>query len=216
MAEATTTPTTTTEDAAAAAAAAATAAAGTNGTAAPDGTATDGGLLGGGLKATEAVSAAPEKYEAFTMPEGMTADPKMVEAFSPVFKDAGLSQAGAQKIVDAYIANQNAQQAAHSNVGEAWRESVQNDPLIGGADHNAKLGVIARAIDGYLSKHKDPELEQFRSDPVWQNHPGVARLVYYLANKGAEATAAGTMGGGAGKPTEAERLAAQYPTMKGN
>ena len=212
MAEATTPTTTTTE----AAAVAAVPAAGTNGADAGGDAAADGGLLGGGLKATEAVSAAPEKYEAFTMPEGMTADPKMVEAFSPVFKDAGLSQAGAQKIVDGYIANQNAQQAAHFKVGEAWRESVQNDPLIGGADHNAKLGVIARAIDGYLSKHKDPELEQFRSDPVWQNHPGVARLVYYLAQKGAEATAAGTMGSGAGKPTEAERLAAQYPTMKGN
>jgi hypothetical protein len=214
MAEATTIPTTT--DAAAAVSTAAVPAAGTNGADAGGDAAADGGLLGGGLKATEAASAAPEKYEAFTMPEGITADQTLVEHFSPVFKEVGLSQEAAQKIVDGYIANQNALAVSQFKMAEGWKESAAKDALIGGADHAVKVGVIARAIGEYLGKHNDPELQEFISDPVYQNHPGVARLVYFLAKKGAEATAAGTMGSGAGKPTEAERLAAQYPTMKGN
>src|SRR5579863_3544340 len=45
-------------------------------------------------------SAAPDKYTDFKAPDGYTLDPATIEAATPIFKELGLSQDAAQKLVD--------------------------------------------------------------------------------------------------------------------
>ncbi len=52
---------------------------------------------------------APEAYEDFQVPEGMQIDQSMVDAISPLLKDANLTQDQAQKFVDAYAERKQAE-----------------------------------------------------------------------------------------------------------
>lgn len=54
---------------------------------------------------TPAKSVVPEEYK-FTAPEGRELDPKFLAEATPIFKELGLDQAGAQKLVD--LANKRA------------------------------------------------------------------------------------------------------------
>ena len=48
----------------------------------------------------EAPAGAPEKYEAFTLPEGYEVDEQLLNEFTPTLKELGLTQAAAQKVMD--------------------------------------------------------------------------------------------------------------------
>ena len=47
-------------------------------------------------------SAAPESYTDFSVPEGHTLDAAAIESATPLFRELGLSQDQAQKLVDFY------------------------------------------------------------------------------------------------------------------
>lgn len=75
--------------------------------------------------------AAPEKYADFTVPDGVKLDDKTMESATAVFKELGLSQDAAQKLVDIYI--QNGVEAAEApyklwaDTQNEWVQEIQDN-----------------------------------------------------------------------------------------
>ena len=95
----------------------------------------------------------PDKYE-FKAAEGAELDTKLIEAATPLFKELGLSQEGAQKLFDFYNTATAAQAEASTNamnaMRESWRGEVTKDPALGNGTDNLKPEVranIAKAIE---------------------------------------------------------------------
>ena len=68
--------------------------------------------------------AVPEKYE-FKAPENYTLDPKLLETVTPLFKELGLTNEQAQKLVDIQIAREIAATRAPQDTYEATRTKWQ-------------------------------------------------------------------------------------------
>jgi len=124
---------------------------------APDGTSTP--------KPPEAAKA-PEKYEDFKAPEGYAIDPKVLEEATPIFKELGLTQDQAQRLVDfhskAMIAAAKAPANEYEGTRAEWRAQVDSDPVIKGAVMDGKTGVEAAKvmIGKTLAGLGDPQLTQ--------------------------------------------------------
>jgi hypothetical protein len=106
---------------------------------------------------------APDKYEPFTAPTGYTIAPAVIEAVSPILKELGLDQAGAQKLVDFHV-NQmieaaKAPQATYEQTRSAWQGEVLGDPEIKSYSRDGKSGIEAVKIDlGRAISVMGPEL----------------------------------------------------------
>lgn len=113
---------------------------------------------------SEAKPEVPETYTDFTAPEGYTIDPKTLEAATPIFKDLGLSQDQAQKLVDFHTQQMIAAAKAPASEYEAtrttWRAQVDSDPDIKSAvmDGKAGLDAVKIGISKTLAALGDPAL----------------------------------------------------------
>lgn len=101
----------------------------------------------------EAPAGAPEKYSDFKAPEGYEVDAEAIAKATPIFKELGLSQDQAQKLVDLYAdASLKASQAPYEmyeTMRNDWRDKVIKDPAIGdgtGLKPEVKA-TLGRAID---------------------------------------------------------------------
>lgn len=98
---------------------------------------------------------APEKYEDFKMPEGMEIDADLLKEFTPLAKEANLSQEMAQKFVDLQakkVAQESARQwEVWEKTQETWVNESKNDKEIGGANFEANLGLAKKALNAYGS-----------------------------------------------------------------
>ena len=97
----------------------------------------------------------PETYEDFTLPEGMELDKVAMEAAIPVFKELGLTQEQAQKLVGLQTAQltaaAEAQEAAWTKQNDDWRDASKADPEFGGANLQENLSHVSRFMDGFGS-----------------------------------------------------------------
>lgn len=120
---------------------------------------------------------APEKYE-FKFPEGVQADEALLGEFTPLAKDLGLSQEGAQKLVDLYTKTQTqmlqAQQERWEGLNKEWSDKSTADKEYGGADLNKNVAIAKLAID----KFGTPELKEALNLTGVGNHPEVVRFFY--------------------------------------
>lgn len=132
---------------------------------------------------------APEKYEEFKAPEGFELDKEALEKASTVFKELGLNQAQAQKLVDHYgTLSKEAAEApfkAWAELNEGWQKEVFADKEIG-TGTNVKPEVklaISRALDGL----GDPALAQSFKETMdltgAGNHPAFVKAFYRLAQQ---------------------------------
>lgn len=156
------------------------------------------------------------KY-ALTMPDGVEIDTDLAEALGPEFKDLGLTNAQAQKLVDKYISIQQSRFEANakSPVGmvaavmgeyfkeagtpDTWMGKAKNDPVIGGANWATTEANAMR----FMKHANDPALVAFLNASGGGNHPA---LIAAFAKAGAlirEDSPASGGAGGAGKPAEA-------------
>lgn len=96
---------------------------------------------------------APETYADFSLPEGMAINDAARDQFTVLAKDLNLTQDGAQKLVDLYVAQAaEAAQAPYKLWTETqahWVKEVEADPEIGGANLAASLATAARALDQF-------------------------------------------------------------------
>lgn len=165
---------------------------------------------------------APEKYEAFKVPDGFTLDEKVSSEASELFKKHNLPQAAAQELVDFYTAKtQEAFQQpykAYKDMREGWVKEVKADPEIGGKLDQVKT-TIGKALDGL----GDPKLvDDFKAamdlTGSGDSLPFV-KVFYKMAlalTEGGSVAGRGPSAGGQSAPGTGRVSAAQalYPNLK--
>ena len=110
--------------------------------------------------------AAPDAYTAFTAPDGYTINAKTIEAATPIFKELGLNQAQAQRLVDFHTAQMIAAAKGPADEYTAmrteWKAQVEADPVIRDAVLDGKTGVeaVKLGIGKTLAALGDPALAQ--------------------------------------------------------
>lgn len=99
----------------------------------------------------ETKPAAPEAYTDFKAPEGHTLDKATIDKAIPIFKELGLDQGAAQKLVDLYVAQQieaaKAPGATYDALRTDWRAKVTADPEIKAYSTDGKTGFDAIKVD---------------------------------------------------------------------
>lgn len=134
----------------------------------------EGGAVEG--EGSEPKGGAPESYEAFALPEGITLNEEANAEFTAVAKELNLDQAGAQKLVDIAAGMMQRQADGVRAQIEAevagWRDAVMSDPEIGKANFQETLRHVAAARDAFAS----PELVQFLNDSNLGTHPEIVRV----------------------------------------
>ena len=127
----------------------------------------------------EGTSGPPEKYEF----KGEGLDPKLLEEASPIFKELGLDQAAAQKLVDFYSksagANQKSLEAKVTEMRTDWRDQVSKDPVIGSKIKEAQV-EIGRAKD-LLPPEVRSSFNEAMDVTGAGDHPAVFRAMYEFA-----------------------------------
>lgn len=173
-----------------------------------------------GEKKPEAKPGAPEKYETFTVPEGVTLDEKTLTDATAMFKEMGLDQAGAQKLIDFHTAK--AKEAAEAP-GKAWNDlrtdwqnKVKADPEIGGKLSEVRE-TVGRALDSL-----GPELAREVRDAMnltgAGDHPAIVKAFYKMAqavNEGKHVAGGNPSPAGQKAPNSGPRSAASamYPNL---
>lgn len=118
-------------------------------------------------KADDKAPVVPEKYE-FKAPEGVTLDSTLIEKATPLFKELGLTQDAAQKLVDFQAAQQAEASKAFTAQVEQWKAEVkalpESDKVLG----DAKLA---------LNKLADPATQALIAGSWMGSHPGVIKLL---------------------------------------
>lgn len=94
---------------------------------------------------------APAAYADFKAPEGYQIDPEVLKEALPVFKDLGLTQDQAQKLVDIQIqrdlAIAKARDDTYSALRSEWQGKVKSDPELAKAATDGKVGLDAVKLD---------------------------------------------------------------------
>jgi len=114
--------------------------------------------------ATAAVApSVPDKYE-FTLADNRVIDAKFAEAISPIFKEAGLSQELAAKLVSTYDKfGVDAETAREKEFQEFVQKTTQDNVAAmkkeWGANYQANLAVAQRGIARFLSEAGKKKLE---------------------------------------------------------
>lgn len=176
-------------------------------------------------KKDEAKPAAPEKYEAFKVPDGFTLDEKVATEAGALFKEAGLSQDAAQKLVDFYTAKtQEAFQQpykAYKDMREGWVKDSNADPEISGklAKGGPVLTTIAKALDGLGDSKLTDQFKEAMDLTGVGDHPAFIKTFYRLAQmvtEGGSVAGRGPASTGQSAPGTGRVSAAQalYPNLK--
>lgn len=145
---------------------------GADGAAAGDGKGAEGGEAEGGV---------PEAYE-LAAPEGTTIDPADLAAATPVFKELGLSNEQANKLIPiaAGFGQRIADQINNKIVSDvqaerkSWLDTAQADPEIGGANWKKSLADGAAALDR-LGFPKGAPFRELLDASGLGNHPEMIR-----------------------------------------
>jgi len=89
---------------------------------------------------------APEKYETFKAPEGYELDEALVAEVAPVFKELGLNQEGAQRLIDLYskkiLAVADGPYEQFVNTRNEWRKGIIADKELGNGTDGLKPEVL--------------------------------------------------------------------------
>jgi hypothetical protein len=169
---------------------------------------------------TSAPAAAPEKYE-FKAPEGQTYDQATIDAATPLFKELGLSQEAAQKLVD-FHASQTAKintdlASAVDTMRAQWRESVMKDPAIGPKLDSVKV-ELGRAKDR-LPTEVRTAFDTALNETGLGDHPAVVRALYEfskMVNEGSHVSGSAPSPLGqskSGQPSRPSIAGALYPNL---
>ena len=174
----------------------------------------------------EAPVGAPEKYEPWAVPDGYELDPAVAAEANPLFKELGLTQANAQRLVDLYSKHSAATSEALSEMvrkqNETWQSEAKAHPdLRGKLDPGGPvLTTISRALDSLGDAKLASEFKTTMDFTGAGNHPAFIRTFYAMAKKLTEGTHVagngpsplGQRAPGSGPPSAAKAL---YPNLPG-
>jgi len=138
------------------------------------GASTDEGATDAGAEGSQTP---PDTYADFVMPEGIELDETALSEATPLFKELGLNQEQAQKLIDVYAAQiQAGSQKQIDNFNQLksdWREQAKRDNEYGGDKFEENVKTARHAI----SKFGTPELKQLLNDYGVGNHPEIIRFM---------------------------------------
>lgn len=131
---------------------------------------------------------APEKYESFKVPEGYEIPEKVMTEVSALFKEMGLSQDQAQKLIDFQTKMEteagDAPYKAWDEMKSGWRRDAENHPDLKGK--LAADGEVTVRIGKFLNQ-LDPKLANDFRDLMELtgagDHPAFIRVIDYAAKK---------------------------------
>jgi hypothetical protein len=136
----------------------------------------------------------PEKYE-LTAPEGMTLDIEALAIADPVFRELGLTNDQAQKLMP--VAGEYAQRIANGTLQAIHDQRVADraemvkaakaDPEIGGAKWDESISFAALALDKLGMPKGSPFREFLRSEDL-DNHPEMIRAMVKIGRALSEDT----------------------------
>lgn len=164
---------------------------------------------------------APEAYAEFTAPEGATLDKETIEAAAPVFKELGLTQEQAQKLVNFYAdRNGKLNESLSKSVEDMradWRNQVMSDKDIGGKIEQVKV-ELGRAKDRLPAPIRTAFDEAMNLTGLG-DHPAIVKGLYEMAkmvNEGTHVVGGGPSAHGQNKAGEAKPTSlagALYPNL---
>lgn len=174
-------------------------------------------------KPKDGTSTVPETYQ-FTAPEGYELSADLIEKATPIFKELGLTQDQAQKLVsfqaEQQLATANAPQQAYETMRADWRKDVLADTSLA-ADGKVKpevLSAIAKGIDSLGTDVAKSFREIMDISGVGDN-PAFVKAMYAfgkLASEGSHVTGKGPAPTGQTAPdAKPPSIAnAMYPNLK--
>lgn len=180
----------------------------------------DGEAKPGDEKKPDEAPKVPEKYE-FKAPEGLELDPKALEAVTPIFKELGLTQDQAQKLVDWQAARDKEAMAAGTkafdDLNAKWQKDVIADKELG----NGKDGLapaVAKAVSNAINAMPNADAFRHILDVTGiGNNPDFIRGMYAVAQKlgeGSHVAGSGPAKTGQAKPNGAVTAAQSiYPNL---
>lgn len=178
-----------------------------------------------GEKTDKGAAGAPEKYEAFKVPEGFELDSKVAEEAGTLFKDLNLSQEQGQKAVDFYVKNvQEAFQApfrAYRDMRDGWIKDTKALPEIGGEiGQGKKVNVaISRMLNSFGDAKLATDFYNALDLTGAGDHPAVVQILYkaaQLLSEGSHVSGNGPSKFGASQPGQTQRPSAAqalYPKL---
>jgi hypothetical protein len=162
-----------------------------------------------------AAEGAPESYSDFTLPEGFEATPEGLAEAKALFKELGLPQANAQRVMDLHAKSvqeaMNAPFKLWQDTQERWVNEVKADPEIGGKLGQVK-STIAKAIDGLGDAKLAKDFREAMDFTGAGNNPAFIRAFFRLAQKVTEGShVSGSPAGAQDRPRSAAQ--AMYPNL---
>lgn len=171
--------------------------------------------------------AAPDAYTDFTAPEGYTLAKETIDAALPIFKELGLSQEQAQKLVSFHaeqmIAAAKAPQATYETLRSDWQAKIKSDADMTKAVSGDKTGLDAVKLDigrAYAALPPDLATEMKAAMDLTGagDHPAIVKGFWKLAQfvtEGKAVTGKGPSPLGQREPGKAPPSAAQalYPNL---
>lgn len=134
---------------------------------------------------------APDAYTDFTVPDGYQLDKALLDKVTPIFKELGLSQEAAQKLVSLQverdIAAASGPQSAYETLRKDWQGKTLADTDISAYTNGDKSGIDAVKIDigRALNVIGDPALvSDFRAAMDLTgagDHPAFVKALWRLA-----------------------------------
>ena len=148
---------------------------------------------------------APVEFK-IKVPEGVNADPKLMESFTEFVKSNKISPEEAQKFADAFVASQQERIDAVAEQHTQWAEETKKEL---GTDFKASLDAAKKAVQTF----GDPELLTLLNQTGLGNHKSVIKFLATIGKKVSEdkIVHGGAPAGGETPPSMEELL---YPTMK--
>jgi hypothetical protein len=168
-----------------------------------------------------AAPAVPPEYTDFTLPEGAAVDAAALDSAKAVFKELGLTQVQAQKLVEFQATRDKSNNETIANAiatqRQQWLEQVNKDPELG-----PKIDAVKQEI-GKAYTHLPPDVvKEFRSAMDFTgagDNPAFIKAFYgfaKLVNEGKHITGGGPSAEGQaapGKDTKPSLAAAMYPNL---
>jgi hypothetical protein len=128
----------------------------------------------------------PDAYAFNDLPEGYAMSEQQLAEVSPLFKELGLTQEQADKLVafDAKraLAAEQAGLEQRQGLVTGWKKSLREDATFGGANFDANVGVAQKA----LAQFGTPELSTMLKESGLGSHPEVVRLFHRIGQQLAE------------------------------
>jgi hypothetical protein len=140
-------------------------------------------------KPAEAVAQPLPTYEPFKLPEGVTADPAKMAAYTEVLGKHGITQEVGQELVglhtaaiqDLAVHMAAEQHRAFADTRAEWREQIRSDERMGGSAFQTTQAAVARMRDMFVPEADRAGFNEFLRVTGAGDHPAFWRLLHNAA-----------------------------------